>query len=70
MAFAYFETCQYTVHPIHLVHGIEAWVPANVLVPPRRFDSQVPGTQAEFVSSMLKLEIAFGDARLNSAMAQ
>ena len=56
VAFAYntskHANTQFT--PFYLVHGREAWVPADVLVPLRLLDCQVPGTQAEFVSSMVK----------------
>ena len=57
--------------PFYLMHGREARVPADVLVPAGDLDSRGTGSQMDYASTIAeRLESAFGAARLNSAEAR
>lgn len=51
--------------PIYIIHGHEAWVPADVLVPSSDLDSHGLGSLTEYESSIAeRLELAFSAASL------
>ena len=56
--------------PFYLLHGREARVPADVLVPSSVLDCRGPGSLTEYASLIAgRLESAFSTARLNAAEA-
>uniref|UniRef100_A0A3Q3J9V0 Integrase catalytic domain-containing protein n=1 Tax=Monopterus albus TaxID=43700 RepID=A0A3Q3J9V0_MONAL len=72
VAFAYNTTTHSCTRftPFFLTHGREARVPSDVLLPTHALDTQVLGSHAEFVSSLLEsLSVAFSGARMHSEMA-
>ena len=71
VAFAYNTSvhCSTSYSPYYLVHGREARVLVDVLVP-SQVSSDLPSSHADFVASMAgKLEMAFGGARQSGVQA-